>query len=106
MPKYLSGRTKVTPPSKLQSDRYRYLSIGNAEPSLGDPLVGPSSVGAKPVPPGQQFVIVSVEGDEPGERYWIPSQGGIIPGSISVFDDSVLVGALSSITQLNFVGRQ
>jgi hypothetical protein len=104
MPKYLSGRSKVTPQSKLQSDRYRYLSIENAEPNLGDPLVGLSSVIAKPVPPGQQFIVVSVEGSEPGERYWIPNQGGIIPGSISVFDDNVLVGALSSITQLNFVG--
>jgi microcystin-dependent protein len=104
MPKYLSGRSKVTPQSKLQSDRYRYLSIENAEPNLGDPLVGLSSVTAKPVPPGQQFIVVSVEGDEPGQRYWIPSQGGIIPGSISVFDDNTLVGALSSITQLNFVG--
>ena len=104
MPKYLSGRSKVTPQSKLQSDRYRYLSIENAEPNLGDPLVGLSSVTAKPAPPGQQFIVVSVEGSEPGERYWIPNQGGIIPGSISVFDDNVLVGALSSITQLNFVG--
>jgi hypothetical protein len=104
MPKYLSGRSKVTPQSKLQSDRYRYLSIENAEPNLGDPLVGPSSITAKTPPPGQQFIVVSVEGDEPGERYWISNQGGIIPGSISVFDDNTLVGALSSITQLNFVG--
>jgi hypothetical protein len=104
MPKYLSGRSKVTPQSKLQSDRYRYLSIENAEPNLGDPLVGLSSVTAKPVPPGQQFIVVSVEGSTSGERYWIPNQGGIIPGSISVFDDNILVGALSSITQLNFVG--
>ena len=104
MPKYLSGRSKVTPQSKLQSDRYRYLSIENAEPNLGDPLVGPSSITAKTPPPGQQFIVVSVEGSEPGERYWIPNQGGIIPGSISVFDDNNLVGALSSITQLNFVG--
>ena len=104
MPKYLSGRSKLTRQSGLSSDRYRYLSIENAEPNLGDPLVGISSVTAKPIPPGQQFIVVSVEGSEPGERYWIPNQGGIIPGSISVFDDNTLVGALSSITQLNFVG--
>ena len=104
MPKYLSGRSRLTLQSQLQSDRYKYLSIENAEPNLGDPLVGISSVTAKPVPPGQQFIVVSVEGSTPGERYWIPNQGGIIPGSISVFDDNVLVGALSSITQLNFVG--
>jgi hypothetical protein len=104
MPKYISGRSKLTPQSELRSDRYRYLSIENAEPNLGDPLVGVSSVTAKPIPPGQQFIVVAVDGSEPGERYWIPNQGGIIPGSISVFDDNVLVGALSSITQLNFVG--
>lgn len=104
MPKYISGRSKVTPQSKLQSDRYSYLSIESAEPNLGSPLVGPSSLTAKPVPPGQQFIVVSVEGDEPGERYWIPNQGGIIPGSISVFDEGNLVGTLSTITQLNFVG--
>ena len=104
MPKYLSGRSKVTPQSGLQSDRYRYLSIENAEPNLGDPLVGPSSVAIKPIPPGQQYIVVSVEGSAPGERYWIPNQGGIIPGSISVFDEGILVGALSSITQFNFVG--
>ena len=68
MPKYLSGRSKVTPQSKLQSDRYRYLSIENAEPNLGDPLVGLSSVIAKPAPPGQQFIVVSVEGSEPGRK--------------------------------------
>ena len=104
MPKYLSGRSKLTRQSGLSADRYKYLSIENAEPNLGDPLVGISSVTAKPVPPGQQFIIVSVEGSTSGERYWIPNQGGIIPGSISVFDDNTLVGALSSITQLNFVG--
>ena len=57
MPKYLSGRSKVTPQSKLQSDRYRYLSIENAEPNLGDPLVGLSSVTAKPVPPGNSLLL-------------------------------------------------
>ena len=104
MAKYLSGRVQRVPQSGITSDRYQYLSLNQAEPNLGSPLVGPSSIGAKTVPPGQQFIIVSVEGDEPGERYWIQNQGGIIPGSISVFDDGVLVGTLSSITQLNFVG--
>jgi len=104
MPKYLSNRFKVTPQSQLNADRYRYLSIENAEPNLGDPLVGPSSVGAKPVVAGQQYMVVSVDGN-PGERYWIPNQGGIIPGSISVFEESVLVGGASSTTQLNFLGN-
>ena len=104
MPRYLSNRVKRTSQGSLSEDRYRYLDLKQAEPNIGDPLIGPSSITAKPVPPGQQFIIVSVEGSTPGERYWIPNQGGIIPGSISVFDDNTLVGALSSITQLNFVG--
>jgi hypothetical protein len=48
--------------------------------------------------------MVSVEGSIPGERYWIPNQGGIIPGSISVFNEGSLVGGLSSTTQLNLIG--
>jgi len=103
MPKYISGRYKKVPLSQLREDRYRYLSPGEAEPSLGDPLVGPSSIGAKPVAAGQQYIMVSVQG-QPGERYWIPNQGGIIPGSISVFDEDFLVGGLSKTTQLNIVG--
>ena len=57
MPKYLSGRSKVTPQSKLQSDRYRYLSIENAEPNLGDPTIN-STEGLLPV--GEQYQIISV----------------------------------------------
>lgn len=104
MPKYISGRSKLTSQSELTSDRYRYLSIENAEPNLGDPLVGVSSVVGKPVPSGQQFIVVAVEGSEPGERYWIPNQGGIIPGTISIFNEGSLVGGLSSTTQLNLIG--
>jgi len=103
MPKYISGRSKTVPLSQLREDRYRYLSVGESEPNLGDPLVGPSSIGAKPVAAGQQYIMVSVQG-QPGERYWIPNQGGIIPGSISVFDEDFLVGGLSKTTQLNIVG--
>jgi len=91
MAKYISGRSKAVPLSGLTSDRYRYLSVGESEPNLGDPLVGPSSIGAKPAVPGAQYIMVGIEG-YPGERFWIPSQGGTIPGSISVFDDDVLVG--------------
>ena len=72
MAKYLSGRVKTTPQSQLPEDRNRYLSVGDAEPNLGDPLVGPSSIGAKPVPNGQQYIIVSVPSSNSssvGERY-------------------------------------
>jgi hypothetical protein len=98
MAKYLSGRSKRTPQSGLTSDRYQYLAINQAEPNLGDPtLIYP------PLPVGQQYQIVSIP-NYPGERYWVPVSGGLIPGSISVYDENYLVGSANSITQLNFVG--
>ena len=82
MPKYLSGRQKRRSQDQLTEDRYLYLGLDQAEPNLGDP--------ADPlfpeVPVGPQFQIVSVR-DKPGERFWVPVGGGIIPGSISVFEN-------------------
>jgi len=101
MPKYISGRYKKTPQSALTADRYRYLSPGDAEPNLGDP---PTVQGTPNLPVGQQYIVVSFI-DRPGERFWIPNQGGIIPGSLSVFEEGKLVGGLSSTTQLNFIGQ-
>ena len=108
--KYLSGRVERTSQSDLTTDRYEYLGLEQTEPNLGDPLVGPSSITAKPVPPGQQYIVVST--GIAGERYWIPNQGGIIPGTISVFNENTagpaplgLVGGLSSTTQLVFIGN-
>ena len=101
MPKYISGRSKKTPQSALSADRYRYLSVGDAEPNLGD---SPTIQGSPDLPSGQQYIIVSFI-DRPGERFWIPNQGGIIPGSLSVFEEGTLVGGLSSTTQLNFIGQ-
>ena len=101
MPKYISGRYKKTPQSGLSSDRYRYLSPGDAEPNLGDT---PTIQGSPNLPVGQQYIVVSFI-DRPGERFWIPNQGGIIPGSLTVFEEGTLVGGLSSTTQLNFIGQ-
>jgi len=101
MPKYISGRSKKTPQSALSADRYRYLSVGDAEPNLGD---SPSVQGSPDLPAGQQYIVVSFI-DRPGERFWIPNQGGIIPGSLSVFEEGTLVGGLSSTTQLDFRGN-
>ena len=100
MPKYLSGRVKRTPQNKLTDDRYKYLSLEQAEPNIGDP---PTASGTPGIPAGQQYQLVSVLSN-PGERYWIPIGGGLIPGSISVYDEGSLVGSVSSITQLNFIG--
>ncbi len=98
MTKYLSGRVKLRDYTGLTTDRYKYLGLDQAEPNLGNPI------GALPaVPSGTQFQIISVD-SRPGERFWVPIQGGLIPGSISVFEEGTLVGTLSSITQFNFVG--
>ena len=100
MAKYLSGRVQRIPQSGLTSDRYSYLSLDQAEPNLGDPAVPGVTL-----PAGVQYQMVSVL-NYPGERYWIPVGGGLIPGSISVYNEGLLVppGGVSSITQLNFVG--
>jgi hypothetical protein len=100
MAKYLSGRSKRISQSGLTSDRYQYLAINQAEPNLGDPAaIGPT------IPVGQQYQLISVL-NSPGDRYWIPVGGGLIPGAISIFDEGILTpaGGISSITQLNFVG--
>ena len=100
MAKYLSGRVKRTPQDKLSEDRFKYLGLDQAEPNIGDP---PSISGSPNIPAGTRFQIVSLL-SHPGERFWVPIEGGLIPGSISVFDEGTLVGTLSSITQLNFIG--
>jgi len=101
MPKYISGRFKKTPQSALPADRYRYLSVGDAEPNLGDT---PGNTGSPNLPVGQQYIVVSFI-DRPGERFWVPKGGGIIPGSLSIFEEGALVGGPNSTTQLNFVGN-
>jgi len=101
MPKYLSGRVKRTDQAYLSTDRYQYLGLEQAEPNLGDP---PSASGSPGIPVGQRLQIISVVG-RPGERFWIPVEGGLIPGSISVFEEGTLVGGPSSTTQLDFRGN-
>ena len=100
MPKYLSGRVKRRSQSYLSTDRYQFLGLEQAEPNLGD---SPSLNGSLDIPAGQQYQIVSLI-ERPGERFWVPIGGGVIPGSISVFEEGSIVGTLNSITQLNFVG--
>ena len=104
--KYLSGRVERTSPTDLTTDRYEYIGLEQTEPNLGDPLVGPSSIGAKGIPPGQQYIIATT--GIPGERYWIRKEGGIIPGTITVYNENTstgLVGGSSSTTQLVFIGN-
>ena len=99
--KYLSGRVERTSQTDLTDDRYEYLGLEQAEPNLGDP-----SVIVQTLPIGQQYQVISVLGS-PGNRFWIPVSGGLIPGAITVYDEGVIVptnAGVSSITQVNFVG--
>ena len=101
MAKYISGRVKRTDQDKLTDDRFKYLRVEDAEPNLGD---SPDIAGTPSIPSGQQFQLIGVLGN-PGKRYWSPIQGGVIPGSLSVFEEGILVGTLSSITQFDFRGN-
>ena len=100
MPKYLSGRVPRTPQSGITSDRYEFIGLEQTEPNLGDPI----APGGQGLPFGQQYQLVSIESN-PGERYWVPIGGGIIPGAISIFNENSLVGGIDSTAQLNFVGN-
>lgn len=108
MSKLVSGRVKKTPQTGITSDRYEFLGLEQAEPDLGDPLVGPSSVSSKPYPPGTQYLLLSV-GGKTGERYWIKSTElvppGLAPGAFSVFYDDEQVGVANSFNAFNFVGN-
>jgi hypothetical protein len=110
---FLSKRVKKVSNSGLSTTRYKYLSLDQAEPDLGDPLVGPSSIGAKGAfPQRDAFILASFgqQNEENPSRYWVPPGAltglglGLVPGAITVFDDGTLVGAASSFTTFNFVG--
>jgi hypothetical protein len=111
MSKLVSGRVKKVPQTGITSDRYEFLGLDQAEPDLGDPLVGPSSVGSNPFT-GQisdTYILVS-DGTKGGKRYWTKQPdiiaGGIVsPGSITVRDEGVIIGATNQITDINFVGN-
>jgi len=107
MAKIISGRVKKTQQSGITSDRYEFLGLDQAEPDLGDPIIGPSSTGANPAPPGNQYILSNIEG-QTGKRYWIPSEslvvGSLTPGTFTVFNNDVQVGAANSFNQFNFVG--
>ena len=105
MPKYLSGRVKRTPQGALTTDRYLYLGLDQAGPNLGDPPE------LDAIPSGTKYQIVSLI-DRPGERFWQEVGGGLIPGTITVRDEGLVVPrtnanpnlGISSITDINFVG--
>lgn len=89
MAKLLSGRVGLTSAAGLTTDRYSFLSLSQAEPSLGNPS-------------NNNYVLYS---DINGLRYWGPNvPAGSING-ITVEDEGVTpVGYAGSITVMNFVG--
>ena len=108
-PGFLSKRVRKKSQTGLTTDRYEFLGLDQAEPDLGDPLVGLSSVGANPPPiVGNQYVLTAYE-NQTGKRYWTAAAqitgSGLIPGSFTVFDNNVQVGAANSFNRFNFVGN-
>jgi hypothetical protein len=69
MARLVSGRVKRTPQVSISSERYEFLSLEESEPNLGDPTVGPSSVGVNPFPVGTGYILVASP-TNPGKRYW------------------------------------
>lgn len=111
MSKLVSGRVKKTPQSGITSDRYEFLGLEQAEPDLGDPLVGPSSVGSNPYVGSISDVYILISDESGGgKRYWTKQPniiaGGVVnPGSITVRDEGNIIGAVNQITDINFVGN-
>ena len=110
MSKIISGRVKKTPQSGITSDRYEFLGLGQAEPDLGDPLVGPSSVGVNPYTGAiENAYILVADASSSGKRYWarqpnVIAGGVVTPVSITVRNKGEIVGAVNQITDVNFVG--
>lgn len=111
---FLSKRVKKVPNTGLSTTRYQFLSLDQAEPDLGDPLVGPSSIGARgQYPQRDAFILASFgqQDEENPSRYWVPPGAltglglGLVPGAITVQDEGAIVGAASSFTTFNFVGQ-
>jgi hypothetical protein len=105
---FLSKRVKRRDQSGITSDRYEFLGLDQAEPDLGDPIVGPSSVVANPFT-GDVTNLYFVASDGSGTRYWtkqtdVVAGGVVTPGSITVRDEGVIVGGVNQVTDINFVG--
>jgi hypothetical protein len=107
-PGFLSKRVRKKSQTGLTTDRYEFLGLDQAEPDLGDPLVGLSSIGANPAPIGGSKYVLIAAGGNTGKRYWVDtsslSSTGLIPGSFTVFNNNIQVGAANSFNKFNFVG--
>jgi len=109
-PGFLSKRVKRREPLGITSDRYEFLGLDQAEPDLGDPLVGPSSIGVNPYTGNisDLYILVS-DNTGSGNRYWtkqtnVISGGLVTPGSVTIRNEGDIVGSVSQITDINFIG--
>ena len=113
-PGFLSKRERKRSQSGLSTDRYEYLGLEQAEADLGDPLIGVSSIGAKPKPvSGDVYVLAAFSSKSnsgfSSNRYWVSSVDltsglSLTPGSFTVFNNNVQVGLANSFNKFNFVG--
>lgn len=113
-PGFLSKRERKRNQSGLTTDRYEYLGLSQAEPDLGDPLVGISSIGAKPKPvSGDAYILAAYSTRSTTgistNRFWISSLDitsglSLTPGSFTVFNNDFQVGLANSFNKFNFVG--
>ena len=113
-PGFLSKRQKKRSQSGLTTDRYEFLGLDQAEADLGDPLVGISSIGAKPKPlSGDVYVVAAFSTKSnsgfSSNRYWVAANEltsglSLAPGSFTVFNNNVQVGLANSFNKFNFVG--
>lgn len=107
MTKLVSGRVKRTPQVSISSERYEYLSLEESEPNLGDPLVGPSSIGANPFNGETAYVLIASPSDI-GKRYWTLPQNVFGIGIVTYSDTSGistnLISGFANIHSLSVSG--
>ena len=96
--RYLSGRVKIAGTESLSSDRHLYVEPSQVEPNLGYP-------GEKSIPVSNRYYqLITIDNGTSYDRYW-SELTGLSAGGITVFDESVQVGAANSTTKLDFIGR-
>lgn len=107
MARLVSGRVKVTPFTGITSDRYQFLGLEQAEPNLGDPLVGPSSIGVNPLPTPNSYVLAA-DPTTPGKRYWALVESlagsGIVTFSQQSGISTSVDGGYAFVTRLQSTG--
>ena len=110
MTKYTSGRVQRLPQSGITTDRYEFLGLEQAEPDLGDPIVGVASVAANPFNGSiYDWYIVASDSSGTGKRYWLPkdivlADGTKTAGSVTVRNNGFVTGFANGVSDLNFKG--